>query len=231
MIVQRLVGKNWKTGKKGVQVGRWEGTRTLTPQIKHTHTHISLSKTHGTFHRLEIISVYKTPAAQKVFFSETRPPVRRRAWGPFIVRLFSLFFSPSLLPTTPPSLSVQLQHKQTHHGPRLSSPIASIFTSNLISPKERKANEQKRAERRGEKRPAIMSICVGLGRRLCEPRADVFSSVFSFCCCPHSLGLFFSPHRKKAFKGAIVQSGWSGLSVSGQRSNTTNMAGTNQGPG
>ncbi|CAB1429114.1 unnamed protein product [Pleuronectes platessa] len=36
---------------------------------------------------------------------------------------------------------------------------------------------------------------------------------------------------KKAFKGAIVQRGSSGLLVSGQHGNTTNMAGTNQGPG
>lgn len=46
-----------------------------------------------------------------------------------------------------------------------------------------------------------------------------------------TLSISFFSQRKKAFKGAIVQSGSSGLLVSGQQSNTTNMAGTNQGPG
>lgn len=176
-----------------------------------SNTHTCLSKTHGTFHRLEIISVYKSLTPQKVFFSQ-RPgrQAQRRAPGPFIVKLF-LFFS--LPPTTTPLFISAITAQTDSSLAQLSSPIASISTSNLISPKERKADEQRRVERQREKRPAIMSICVCLEQQLyvfvclCMVVFSPLCFSLSFCCCcPHSFYLLFF-QRKKAFKGAIVQSG------------------------
>lgn len=128
---------------------------------------------------------------------------KRGAPGPFIVKLF-LFFS---LPPTNTTLFISAITAQTDSSlAQLSSPIASISTSNLISPKERKADEQGRVERQGEKRPAIMSICVGLQQQLyvftcvCVWVYFFFPLCFplSFCsCCPHSFYLlFFLPEKE-----------------------------------
>lgn len=198
-------------------------------------THTCLSKTHSTFHRLEIIPVYKSFAPQKVFFSQIRSRRHKEEPRAFHCQALSfLFFAANNT-----SLFISAITAQTDSSlAQLSSPITFISTSNLISPKERKANKQRRAERQREKK-AIMSICVGSQTQLyvfvCVYWC-IFPLCFSIsfcccCCCPHSFYLLFFFHRKKAFKGAIVQSGWSGLLVSGQQSNTTNMASTNQGPG
>ena len=83
-----------------------------------------------------------------------------------------------------------------------------------------------------EFRTAIVCVYVRLCAVVFFP-SSVFSPPFLFVVVvvlTLSVSFFFS-QRKKAFKGAIVQSGSSGLLVSGQQSNTTNMAGTNQGPG
>lgn len=139
--------------------GRWEARRTLTPLGDHRDT--CLSKTHGTFHRLEIISVYKSLAAQKVFFWRRQGRRQRRAPGPFIVKL-SRFFSANNIGLFISAITAQTDSSLA----QLSSAITSISTSNLISPKERSADELRSEERQREKRPAIMSICVGLVQRL-----------------------------------------------------------------
>lgn len=114
---------------------------------------------------------------------------------------------------------------------KLSSPITFISTSNLISPKERKANKQRKVERQKEKeRLSCPFVWVWNRNRMAVFFFPPFFHVFLLLLLS---SLFLYPFflRKKAFKGAIVGSSWSGLLVSGRQGNTTNMAGTNQGPG
>lgn len=171
------------------------------------------SKTQATFHGLEIISVYKTLAPQKVFFSRRRGH-RPQNKSPRPFHCQALFFFFFFHNTT---LFISAITAQTDSSSaQLSSPTASISTCNLISPKERKANEQRRAERQREKRPAIMSICVGLEQQLYVFVCVCMDEFFPLCFFPFFLlllfSLFLSPfffffQRKKAFKGAIVQGG------------------------
>lgn len=195
-------------------------------------THTCLSKTHSTFHRLEIIPVYKSFAPQKVFFSQIRS--RRHKEEPRALHCQALSFLFFAANNT--SLFISAITAQTDSSlAQLSSPITFISTSNLISPKERKANKQRRAERQRERKSYHVHLCGFTNAVVCVwcifPLCFSISFCCCCCCCPHSFYLLFFFHRKKAFKGAIVQSGWSGLLVSGQQSNTTNMASTNQGPG
>lgn len=195
-------------------------------------THTCLSKTHSTFHRLEIIPVYKSFAPQKVFFSQIRSRRHKEEPRAFHCQALSfLFFAANNT-----SLFISAITAQTDSSlAQLSSPITFISTSNLISPKERKANKQRRAERQRERKSYHVHLCGFTNAVVCVwcifPLCFSISFCCCCCCCPHSFYLLFFFHRKKAFKGAIVQSGWSGLLVSGQQSNTTNMASTNQGPG
>lgn len=165
-------------------------------------THTCLSKTHSTFHRLEIIPVYKSFAPQKVFFSQIRSRRHKEEPRAFHCQALSfLFFAANNT-----SLFISAITAQTDSSlAQLSSPITFISTSNLISPKERKANKQRRAERQREKkRAAIMSICVGLQTQFVFVCVHwcIFPLCFSIsfcccCCCPHSFYLlFFSTERK-----------------------------------
>lgn len=165
-------------------------------------THTCLSKTHSTFHRLEIIPVYKSFAPQKVFFSQIRSRRHKEEPRAFHCQALSfLFFAANNT-----SLFISAITAQTDSSlAQLSSPITFISTSNLISPKERKANKQRRAERQREKK-AIMSICVGSQTQLyvfvCVywcifPLCFSISFCCCCCCCPHSFYLlFFSTERK-----------------------------------
>lgn len=199
-------------------------------------THTCLSKTHSTFHRLEIIPVYKSFAPQKVFFSQIRSRRHKEEPRAFHCQALSfLFFAANNT-----SLFISAITAQTDSSlAQLSSPITFISTSNLISPKERKANKQRRAERQRERKSYHVHLCGFTNAVVCVCVCVLvyFSTLFFHFFLLLLLllsSLFLSPfffHRKKAFKGAIVQSGWSGLLVSGQQSNTTNIASTNQGPG
>lgn len=157
---------------------------------------------------------------------EKRPSAQRRAPSPFTVKLF-LFFSLRQQHV----LFISAITAQTDSSlAQPSSPIASISTSNLISPKERTADEQSREAER-EKTSYHINLC-RFGIAIVRVCVSLYGCIFPFFSLLSSLfpSLFFF-QRKKAFKGAIVQSGWSGLLVSGQQNNTTNMDGTNQGPG
>lgn len=145
-------------------------------------THTCLSKTHSTFHRLEIIPVYKSFAPQKVFFSQIRSRRHKEEPRAFHCQALSfLFFAANNT-----SLFISAITAQTDSSlAQLSSPITFISTSNLISPKERKANKQRRAERQREKKKlscpfvwvrkrSCMCLCV------CVCIGVFFHSVFPF---------------------------------------------------
>lgn len=119
-------------------------------------THTCLSKTHSTFHRLEIIPVYKSFAPQKVFFSQIRSHRHKEEPRAFHCQALSfLFFAANNT-----SLFISAITAQTDSSlAQLSSPITFISTSNLISPKERKANKQRRAERQREKKSYHVHLC------------------------------------------------------------------------
>lgn len=157
-------------------------------EIKNTR---GRSKTLGTFHRLEIIPVYKSFAPQKKRCSFHQNEAAGTKRSPVVER-FSFFFTANNSGLFISAITAQTDSSLA----RLSSPITFISTSNLISPKERKANKQRREERQGEKGPAIMSVCVGK-----KPQSLVFVCVLVyiptlFCSWPHSLYILFSSERK-----------------------------------
>ena len=139
-----------------------------------------------------------------MFFWRRQGRRQRRAPRPFHCQALSfLFFAANNIGLFISAITAQTDSSLA----QLSSAIASISTSNLISPKERRADERRSVERQREKRPAIMSICVGLVQRLyvcvcvCLCKGVFYAlSVFflSFCCCcPHSISIsFFFPQKE-----------------------------------
>lgn len=161
-------------------------------------THTCLSKTHSTFHRLEIIPVYKSFAPQKVFFSQIRSRRHKEEPRAFHCQALSfLFFAANNT-----SLFISAITAQTDSSlAQLSSPITFISTSNLISPKERKANKQRRAERQRERKSYHVHLCGFTNAVVCVwcifPLCFSISFCCCCCCCPHSFYLlFFFPQKE-----------------------------------
>lgn len=145
---------------------------------------------------------------------------RRKSLRAFLCQAFILFSFSNNTTLFISAITPQTDSSWT----QLSSPIASISRGNLISSKERKPRT------RGGKKPSYhVRLCVFAIAIVCV--CVCFPSFFSVV----PLFLSFFPRERKPSKERLCGTGWSGLLVSGcgegGQHNTTNMAGSNQGPG